>query len=277
MCKITVQAKSGQKKRTQARVSSKSSLSKRKQSNKKSYIRVRKTKVETKPKKAPMKRLKPQTGTPLARIRDRCRLPNPISNVNTQTTQPVPALAHAIAIRQPLPSFDLNLISNPTHNPDFKALSSLPLRAISNATSTLYANTTLSAIPFSDINTVHLSNPVPESHLTKINSSSSNYLSDLLTASNLISSENTLISADQIPLTTPIPVDALSYVAAVYDQIFAPLVAGSTPILKEIRSVLIRKLLLDHATQELQTRSIFEFEQLHDFILEILRKTTLIP
>ena len=88
--------------------------------------------------------------------------------------------------------------------------------------------------------------------------------------------KKTLISADKIPLSTAIPVDALSYIAVVYDEIFAILVTGSTPLLKQIRSVLIPKILLEHASQELQTRAILGFDQLHDFILEIFRKTQLI-
>ena len=223
-----------------------------------------------------MKRVKTQSGTPLPRLRDRCRFQNPISNVKSQTTLPVPALPHAIALRQPLPCTDFKLLSNPSHNQDFTALSSLPLHAISNSASTPYVNPALSTIPLPDINTFHLSNFVHESQFGTLNSCSSNYLSDLLTPSNIISSENTLISGDQNQLFSPIPVDALSYIAAVYDDIFSRLVTGSTPLLKQIRSILIRKLLLDHATKELQTRAIFEFEQLHTFILEILRKTQLI-
>ena len=223
-----------------------------------------------------MMRVKPQSGTPLARIRDRCRPSNPISNANYQLTNHVRSPACAMAIPQLLPSTDLNLLSNPLHNPDFPALSSVQLHAISNSASNSHANAALAPLSLSDIDSFPLSNVLSDNHFSTLNTCSSNYFSDLLTASNLISSETTLYTADEIPLCSPIPVDALSYIAAVYDQIFANLVNGSTPLLKQISSVLIRKLLLDHATLELQTRIILDFEQLHDFILEILRKTWLI-
>ena len=74
----------------------------------------------------------------------------------------------------------------------------------------------------------------------------------------------------------PISIDSLAYVAAVFDSIFAPLIDGSSPLHQSIRQVLIKKLLLDHASQEILTRAIITFDDLQTFILDVLRHTTLI-
>ena len=74
----------------------------------------------------------------------------------------------------------------------------------------------------------------------------------------------------------PISIDSLAYVAAVFDSIFAPLIDGSSPLHQSIRQVLIKKLLLDHASQEILTRTILTFDDLQTFILDVLRHTTLI-
>ena len=74
----------------------------------------------------------------------------------------------------------------------------------------------------------------------------------------------------------PISIDSLAYVAAVFDSIFAPLIDGSSPLHLSIRQVLIKKLLLDHASQEILTRTIITFDDLQTFILDVHRHTTLI-
>ena len=75
----------------------------------------------------------------------------------------------------------------------------------------------------------------------------------------------------------PISIDILAYVGTVFDTIFAPLIDGSSPMHQSIRQVLFKKLLLDHASQEMLSRSILSFEDLQTFILDILRDTSLIP
>jgi len=74
----------------------------------------------------------------------------------------------------------------------------------------------------------------------------------------------------------PISIDSLAYVATVFDSIFAPLIDGSSPLHQSIRQVLIKKLLLDHASQEMLTRTMLTFDDLQTFILDVLRHTTLI-
>ena len=75
----------------------------------------------------------------------------------------------------------------------------------------------------------------------------------------------------------PLTVDAIAYVSDVFETVFSPQINGATPVLKTVRTVLIKRLLLDHAVQELLTRQIFTFEELHDFTVEILRRSALIP
>ena len=55
----------------------------------------------------------------------------------------------------------------------------------------------------------------------------------------------------------PITIDPLAYISEVYDSLFSAQVAGSTQLIKSIRNLLIKKLLLDHAAQELLFHPIF--------------------
>ena len=68
----------------------------------------------------------------------------------------------------------------------------------------------------------------------------------------------------------PITIYTLAYISEVYDSLFAPQVSGSPPLLKNIRTLLIKKRLLDHATQELIFRPISTFEDVVSFTLDIL-------
>jgi len=63
----------------------------------------------------------------------------------------------------------------------------------------------------------------------------------------------------------------------VYDSLFASQVAGSTPLLKNIRSILIKKLLVEHAAQELPFHSLLTFDDLIAFTIHILQRTAIIP
>ncbi len=74
----------------------------------------------------------------------------------------------------------------------------------------------------------------------------------------------------------PFTIDQLAYISDVYDCLFASQVAGTTPLIKNIRTILLKKLLMDHATQELIFRPILNFEDLISFTLDILRQTALL-
>ena len=75
----------------------------------------------------------------------------------------------------------------------------------------------------------------------------------------------------------PFTIDPLAYISDVYDSLFASQVAGSTPLLKNIRSILIKKLLLEHAAQELPFHSLLTFDDLIAFTIHILQRTAIIP
>ena len=86
-----------------------------------------------------------------------------------------------------------------------------------------------------------------------------------------------------LPLTNPttspavpITIDPLAYISEVYDSLFSSQVAGSSPLIKSIRNLLIKKLLLDHAAQELLFHPILTFDDLISFTLDILQGTSLI-
>ena len=86
-----------------------------------------------------------------------------------------------------------------------------------------------------------------------------------------------------LPLTNPttspavpITIDPLAYISEVYDSLFSAQVAGSSPLIKSIRNLLIKKLLLDHAAQELLFHPILTFDDLISFTLDILQRTSLI-
>ena len=115
----------------------------------------------------------------------------------------------------------------------------------------------------------NISNPLSKSIPT---SSYTNPISSTCTSASG-SFSNSLPAFNASP---PLIIDPISYIFEVYDNIFAPQVSAPTPLLKSIRIVLIKKLLTDHATLELLTRSINCFEELHEFTLEILRRSTLI-
>ena len=103
-------------------------------------------------------------------------------------------------------------------------------------------------------------------------SSTTQILPHFQTTSNSLCVKTISTDATHQPLT----VDANAYVSDVFDTVFAPQINAPTPILKTVRTVLIKKLLLDHAAQELLTRQIFTFEELHYFTVEILRRSALL-
>ena len=74
----------------------------------------------------------------------------------------------------------------------------------------------------------------------------------------------------------PITIDPLAYISDVYDSLFASH-AGTTPLIKNIRSILIKKLLIDHAAQELLFHPILTFDDLIAFTLDILHRTAILP
>ena len=72
-------------------------------------------------------------------------------------------------------------------------------------------------------------------------------------------------------------IDTLAYISDVYDSLFASQVAGNTTLIKNIRSILIKKLLIDQAAQELLFHSILTVDDLIAFTLNILHRTAIIP
>ena len=75
----------------------------------------------------------------------------------------------------------------------------------------------------------------------------------------------------------PITIDTLAYISDVYDSLFASQVAGSTPLLKNIRSILIKKLLLDQAAQQLLFHPILTFDDRINFTRDILHRSPIPP
>ena len=214
------------KKRSQVRRCSKSSHSNRKWGKKKYNRSLRETIVEPIQKKAKITKVKTRNGTPPARIRSQCPPPSIISNANSLLTNPVPAVAPAIANSQPIPSTNVNALSTLTQIHDFHAISSLPLNTVSNSVYLPHPYTPLNTLPFSELDTLSLSNLLSDNHYSTLNTSPSNFASDLLIATNFISTESNISISNPLPLSEPILVDALSYIATVYDQIFANLVPG---------------------------------------------------
>ena len=101
---------------------------------------------------------------------------------------------------------------------------------------------------------------------------------DLSSLSNSIVSSAPLIissSTTNLSLEPPI-IDALSYVSDVFDNLFAHQVSGPTPLHKSIRVIMVRRLLLDHAAQELLVRTILSFDDLYNFIIGLLQRTRLL-
>ena len=86
-----------------------------------------------------------------------------------------------------------------------------------------------------------------------------------------------LLLAQPTNAALPFQIDPLAYISDVYDSLFASQVAGTTPLIKSIRSILIKKLLLDHAAQQLLFQPILTFDDLIAFTLDILHRTTLLP
>ena len=86
------------------------------------------------------------------------------------------------------------------------------------------------------------------------------------------------VSPAALPLPfLPFAIDPVAYISDVYDSLFASQVAGTTPLFKSIRSILIKKLLLEHAAQELLFHSILTFDDLIAFTLDILHRTAILP
>ena len=73
------------------------------------------------------------------------------------------------------------------------------------------------------------------------------------------------------------PIDVISYVANVYDNVFMHQFSGLPPIQNAIRSCLLKKLVIDHANFELITRTITNFEDLYEYPLWVFRRSGLIP
>ena len=107
---------------------------------------------------------------------------------------------------------------------------------------------------------------------------SSNTITTLAIPNLISSSFSTSCSTSSATLAVcrPLLIDPMSYISEVFDNIFAPQIIAQTPLLKQIRVILIKKLLFDHANNELLSRSLSCFEEVHDFTLEILSRSNLL-
>ena len=167
--KFAAQPQSVIKKRSSIRRCSNSNHSNRKRSKKKTKGSVRVTKVEPKQKKAKIKKVNTLTGSPPALILSQCRPPNPFSNENSVLTNPVPAVAPAISIPQPIPSTNHNELSTLSHIYDFPTLSSVPLHTLSNSSSLSHPYVALTTLPLSDLDSFSLSNVVSDNPFSTLN------------------------------------------------------------------------------------------------------------
>ena len=71
--------------------------------------------------------------------------------------------------------------------------------------------------------------------------------------------------------------DPFASISDVYDSLFASQVAGTTPLIKNIRSILIKKLLLEHAAPALPFHTLLTSDDLIAFTIHILQRTAIIP
>ncbi len=86
------------------------------------------------------------------------------------------------------------------------------------------------------------------------------------------------VSPAPLPLALlPFTIDPIAYISDVYDSLFGSQVPGSTPLIKNIRSILLKKILLEQAAQQLLFHPILTFDDLTSFTIEILRRTALLP
>ena len=92
----------------------------------------------------------------------------------------------------------------------------------------------------------------------------------------LISTQVSTGSSSIGSVLQPITFDPFSYLYEVFDLIFAPYVISATPLLQNIRCLLIKKYLTDIATLELQTHAITNFEALNEFVNVIFQRSGLL-
>ena len=94
---------------------------------------------------------------------------------------------------------------------------------------------------------------------------------------NLLSNQVSNGSSSSISYTQPLIIDPFCYLYQVFDIIFAPYVICATPLLQNIRCLLIKKYIADIASFELQTHPITNFEALNDFVNIIFQRRGLLP
>ena len=149
----------------------------------------------------------------------------------------------------------------------------IPLSSSSNKSSVeslhipTFLNRTPITIPLYNTNNPleHISN---SSSCTISTFSISNPTSSFLSASS--------ISVGSANDNQVILLDPYSYISDVFDNVIAPRVSNPSPILIAIRIILIKRLLLDKAALELTTRSITNFEELYNFIIDLFQGTHLL-
>ena len=94
---------------------------------------------------------------------------------------------------------------------------------------------------------------------------------------NLLSNQVSNGSSPIVSIQQPLTFDPFSYLYEVFDFIFAPYVICATPLLQNIRCLLIKRYITDIATLELKTHPITNFEALNDFVNIIFQRTGLLP
>ena len=132
---------------------------------------------------------------------------------------------------------------------------------------TPFLNLTPVMIPLSKVS--EMQEPISASSSITTSSHSSSFLSSAFCSA----SSRSVFSeyGDQSLLLDP-----FSYISDVFDNVIAPLVTGPSPIFSSIRIIMIKRLLLDKAAHELPPGSIATFEELYNFIIDLLRRTNLL-
>jgi len=94
---------------------------------------------------------------------------------------------------------------------------------------------------------------------------------------NLLSNQVSIRNSPIVSILQPLTFDPFSYLYEVFDLLFAPFVICATPLLQNIRCLLIKRYITDIARLELETHPITNFEALNDFVNIIFQRTGLLP
>ncbi len=84
------------------------------------------------------------------------------------------------------------------------------------------------------------------------------------------------LTSGSIPLSS-YNLDALGFVSEVYDSIFAPSTPGTSDLEQKIRSIVMKKILLDNTRNALPSLNITNFEDIIQFIFNRFREISYMP